>query len=68
MKVIQFYNKNHLIIDNKTNVWLQSYNNMIANYDYVNKKMVIGKNWDYSKTTLKHFFYSLVITLQTLQF
>ena len=56
MKVEQFYNKNQFIIfGGDAIVTFQSYQSIIANF---NKKGTLNlfKNWDYSKTTLKHLY------------
>lgn len=59
-KVEQLENKNQFIIRIKTeksnHIIFQSYNSMIADYDINNKKLTLFKNWDYSKTTLKHLY------------
>lgn len=54
MKVHEFYNKNQFIIywDNK--IIFQSYNSTIAIIE--NGQLVVGRNWDYSNTTSKHFY------------
>lgn len=58
MQVEQFYNKNQfIIIDDENNIkCFQSYNSKIAKMDYTNNILTVYKNWDYSKTTLKHFY------------
>lgn len=54
-RVEQFYNKNQFIIKGGSGITFQSYNSTIANID--NKgNLTLGKNWDYSKTTLKHLY------------
>ena len=57
MKVQNFLHANQFIIDNED--WLvtfQSYNSKIVDIDYNNKIVWIYKDWDYSKTTLRHFY------------
>ena len=34
----------------------QSYDSLIAIYDRDNNKLVIGRHWDYSVTTIKYFY------------
>lgn len=54
MKVEQFYNKNQFRIYGESKNIFQSYDSTIA---IIKKGMLIlGKNWDYSKTTLKHLY------------
>lgn len=54
-RVEQFYNKNQFIIKGGGGITFQSYDSTIANIN--NKgKLKLGKNWDYSKTTLKHLY------------
>lgn len=54
MKVYQFYNKNQFIIYGDNKIIFQSYDSTIAIIQ--NGKLVVGRNWDYSKTTSKHFY------------
>lgn len=60
MKVEQFENKNQFIIINDGKTYFQSYNSLIAvkYYDYDKGKNILrfGRDWDYSKTTLKHLY------------
>ena len=56
MKVENFYNKNQFIITGgDAVVTFQSYNSIIAKID---KKgtLILGNDWKYSKTTLKHLY------------
>lgn len=56
MKVQNFYNKNQFIISGgDAVVTFQSYNSVIAKID---KKgtLILGNDWNYSKTTLKHLY------------
>ena len=56
MKVQNFYNKNQFIITGgDAIVTFQSYNSIIAKID---KKgtLILGNDWNYSKTTLKHLY------------
>ena len=73
MKVQNFYNKNQFIITGgDAMVTFQSYDSIIAQID---KKgtLILGNDWNYSKTTLKHlylflndYFYLLVVFTQKL--
>lgn len=56
MKVQNFYNKNQFIISGgDAIVTFQSYDSIIAKID---KKgtLILGDDWNYSKTTLKHLY------------
>ena len=54
MKVEQFYNKNQFRIYEEGKNIFQSYDSTIA---IIEKGMLIlGKNWDYSNTTLRHLY------------
>lgn len=56
MKVEQFYNKNQFVIfGGDAIVTFQSYQSIIANFD---KKGTLNlfRDWNYSKTTLKHLY------------
>lgn len=55
-KVNQFYNKNQFVIDWDWKTIFQSYDSTIAVMDYENKTLTIWIDWDYSKTTSKHFY------------
>lgn len=53
-KVEQFYNKNQFVIFGKSETIFQSYASTIAIIkDY---KLTLGRDWDYSNTTLKHLY------------
>lgn len=57
MKVKNFLHANQFIIDN--NNWLvtfQSYESQICDIDYHNKLIWIYEKWNYSLTTVKHFY------------
>ena len=55
MRVRQFYNKNQFIITGDSKIVFQSYNSTCA---VINKKgdLILGYDWDYSHTTLKHLY------------
>ncbi len=46
--------KNLTILDDGAFYYLFSYNSKIAIYCENSKSLAIGKNWDYSQSTLKH--------------
>lgn len=54
----QFYNKNQFLInDGNQNIIFQSYDSSIAILSREGcETLTLGKNWDYSKTTLKHLY------------
>jgi len=54
MKVKQFYNKNQFIITDTKKFVFQSYDSTIAVVE--GQKLTLGKDWDYSITTLKHLY------------
>ena len=45
---------NQIIIEVGNNIFFQSYSTMIAKYD--KDKVYATDDWDYSKTTAKHFY------------
>lgn len=47
---------NQFIIDSDDFRIFQSYNSLIAIYDKVNHQLILGCDWDYSNTTLKHLY------------
>jgi hypothetical protein len=53
-RVEQFHVKNQFLIYTEDGVYFQSYNSIIAFKPYGNKKIRIGKDWDYSVTTGKY--------------
>ena len=54
MKVEQFYNKNQFVIRGGNNITFQSYDSTIAVIE--NRVLTLGRDWDYSRTTLKHLY------------
>lgn len=56
MKAEQFYNKNQFIIRSDSETTFQSYDSEIITRNEKDKTITIFANWDYSKTTLKHFY------------
>ena len=55
-KVKNFYNKNQFIIENKKEIVFQSYDSIIAIIDQETGALVLFNDWDYSQTTLRHFY------------
>lgn len=47
---------NQFVIVDNGKYTFQSYNSIICVYDEVTGNLTIYKDWDYSKTTLKHFY------------
>ncbi len=55
-KVKQFHNKNQFVISYEKYVVFQSYDSLIARYDYSTGEVEVYEDWDYSNTTRKHFY------------
>ena len=55
MKVSQFYNKNQFLIEDGERYFLQSYDSVVACINMAGV-LILGRDWDYSKTTLKHLY------------
>lgn len=53
-KVEQFHNKNQFLIYGPEQIIFQSYNSTIAIIK--DGALMLGPDWDYSKTTLKHLY------------
>ena len=47
-------NQFHIYDRNNGKTYFQSYNSLIAEYDFNNQKLILGCDWDYSVTTLKY--------------
>lgn len=56
LKVENFYNKNQFLIREGEKLILQSYNSIVAIWDNEKQTLVLGKDWDYSRTTTKHIY------------
>ena len=56
MKVRNLENKNQFILEDEKTIIFQSYDSTIAIYNKNSKVIVLGRDWDYSKTTLKHLY------------
>lgn len=53
MRVFQLAN-NCFQINGEYWIFCQSYNSLVAMYSYRSGKLILGRKWDYSRTTLKH--------------
>lgn len=56
MKVRQLTNKNQFVMEDNKEIIFQSYQSTIAIYGREKDVIVFGRDWDYSKTTLKHLY------------
>lgn len=56
LKVSQLENKNQFVIESENTTYFQSYESLIAIYYKDSKSLILGKHWDYSRTTLKHLY------------
>jgi len=56
MKVRNLENKNQFIMENDKEIIFQSYDSIIAIYEKEKGVLVLGRDWDYSKTTMKHLY------------
>lgn len=54
IKVSNFYNKNQFLIEDDEKLIFQSYDSTVAILE--NGQLILGKNWDYSNTTLRHLY------------
>ena len=54
--ISQLDHVNQFIIDSDDFRLFQSYNSLIAIYDKNNHVLLLGCDWDYSNTTLKHLY------------
>ena len=56
MKEKNFYNKNQFVIYGDDEIIFQSYDSVIAIINTRENTLKLGRNWDYSKTTLNHLY------------
>lgn len=56
VKVEQLVNKNQFTIRVKNKIYFQSYESLIACYDFDKKQLTLYPDWDYSNTTRKHLY------------
>lgn len=54
MKAKQICANCNMITDNDNNIYCQSYNSIVAVYNPSKDLLILGRDWDYSVTTLKH--------------
>ena len=55
-KVRQFYVKNQFVIEDGYKLTFQSYESTIAIYDRKKHLLTLGRDWDYSTTTIKYLY------------
>lgn len=55
-KVRQLENKNQFIMEDDKKTIFQSYDSIIAVFDKEKRDLILGCDWDYSRTTLKHLY------------
>ncbi len=58
-KARQFYHDNQIVIKGDNGLTFQSYGSTIATIDK-SGKLTLSSAWDYSKTTLRHFYSFLI--------
>ena len=51
---VEFIAANHCKIFTDDGTYLQSYRSIVAKLDFATGKYVVGRNWDYSNTTMKY--------------
>lgn len=56
MKVKNFYNKNQFLIESDELIQFQSYDSLVASIDKKKGILILGIDWDYSNTTMKHLY------------
>lgn len=56
LKVSQLQHCNQYLITNDDFNVFQSYSSIIAIYNKKEKILILGRDWDYSNTTLKHLY------------
>lgn len=56
LKVYQLRHANQFIIHANGCVCFQSYDSLIAIYDYETQTLLLGRDFDYSITTLRHLY------------
>lgn len=55
-KIQQFENKNQFIIRQGDLCIFQSYESICAIYNIETRQLTLGRDWDYSRTTMKHLY------------
>ncbi len=56
LKVKNFYNKNQFVIEERERIIFQSYESIVAIYESRSQLLILGRDWDYSRTTTKHLY------------
>lgn len=59
LKTVHIYQLDHVnqfIIDSNDYRLFQSYKSLVAIYDKKERQLILGCDWDYSNTTLKHLY------------
>lgn len=56
LKVKNFYNKNQFVIEERERIIFQSYESIVAIYESKSQSLILGRDWDYSRTTTKHLY------------
>lgn len=58
MRITNFLHINQYSIETQTAVYFQSYDSTIAKISYENsaKVLTLGRDWNYSNTTLRHLY------------
>lgn len=56
MKAYNLCRNCNVIIDNDDMVYCQSYNSIVAVFNSQKNTLILGRDWDYSITTLKHLY------------
>ena len=63
-KVSPLENKNQFVITTENAIFFQSYKSVVARYEIKTNTLYVGKDWDYSNTTRKHFYIFVIEYLQ----
>jgi hypothetical protein len=53
MKLVKVITKGDIRIEDEHEIYLQSYDSIVARYDKEHGHITIGYDWDYSRTTIK---------------
>ena len=58
MRVSNFLHMNQFVIETGNTLYFQSYDSIVAKVESTSKgkKLTVGRDWDYSNTTRKHFY------------
>ena len=55
-KIEQLEHANQFVIKNGNKIIFQSYASQVATYNRATKTLILGYDWDYSNTTLRHLY------------